>query len=51
MLLIFAHILGDSVSRSEIAGRLEQEETSDSFRKVDEKEITTLTHSHTHSTH
>jgi hypothetical protein len=37
MLLIFAHILGDSVSRSEIAGRLEKEETSDSFRQVDER--------------
>ena len=37
MLLIFAHILGDNVSRSEIAGRLEKEETNDSFRQVDER--------------
>jgi len=40
MLLIFAHILGDNVSRSEIAGRLEKEETNDSFRQVDERPIT-----------
>jgi hypothetical protein len=40
MLLIFAHILGDNVSRSEIAGRLEKEETNDSFRQVDERPTT-----------